>query len=79
MLKSLPDHGGNRSIRGQVVSARPVWMHSESNLRNIIFTWVHNTNTYKKYHLFLPNVLDVLSTNAPGKPDVDLNDANFIS
>jgi hypothetical protein len=24
------------------------WMHTQSNITNIIFTWVHNTNTHKK-------------------------------
>jgi hypothetical protein len=24
-----------------------VWMHTQSNITNIIFTWVHNTNTHK--------------------------------
>jgi hypothetical protein len=32
-------------------SACPVWMHTQSNITNIIFTWVHNTNTHKKYHI----------------------------
>jgi hypothetical protein len=26
----------------------PVWMHTQSNITNIIFTWVHNTNKEKK-------------------------------
>jgi hypothetical protein len=29
-------------------SACPVWMHTQSNITNIIFTWVHNTNTHTK-------------------------------
>jgi hypothetical protein len=24
-----------------------VWMQTQSNITNIIFTWVHNTNTHK--------------------------------
>jgi hypothetical protein len=27
--------------------ARRTWMHTQSNITNIIFTWVHNTNTHK--------------------------------
>ena len=86
-LKSLPDHGGNRTRdlwdtspmlyqlsyevnltsiqkvacrfdchRGQAnFSACPVWMHTQSNTTNIIFTWVvHNTNTH--------NIIDIEGT-----------------
>jgi hypothetical protein len=28
-----------------------VWMHTQSNTTNIIFTWVNNTNTHEKYHI----------------------------
>jgi hypothetical protein len=28
-------------------SACPVWMHTQSNTTNIIFTWARNTNTHK--------------------------------
>jgi hypothetical protein len=42
------DHGGNRTRRGQAnFSACPVWMHTQSNITNIIITWVHNTKTHK--------------------------------
>jgi hypothetical protein len=35
------------SHRGQTnFSACAVWMHTQSNITNIIFTWVHNTNTH---------------------------------
>jgi hypothetical protein len=38
-LKSLPDDGGNWTM----------WMHTQSNTANTIFTWVHNTNTHKTF------------------------------
>jgi hypothetical protein len=39
------------SHRGQAnFSACPVWMDTQSNITNIIFTWVHNTSTHKKYY-----------------------------
>jgi hypothetical protein len=42
---------GFDSHRGQAInfSACLVWMHTQSNITNIIFTWVHNTNTHKYY------------------------------
>ena len=44
--------GKNRGFdsKGQAnVSACPVWMHTQINTTNIIFTRVHNTNIHKKY------------------------------
>ena len=32
---------------GHIFQARPVWICTQSNITNIIFTWVHNTNTEK--------------------------------
>ena len=40
---TMPDHGQAN------FSVFPVWMHTQSNTTNIIFTRVHNTNTHKKY------------------------------
>jgi hypothetical protein len=31
-----------------IFQACPVWIYTQSNITNIIFTWVHNTNTEKK-------------------------------
>ena len=37
------------SNRGQAsFSSLPVWIYTQSNITNIIFTWVQNTNTEKK-------------------------------
>jgi hypothetical protein len=41
-LKNMPGHGGH------IFQARPVWIYTQSNITNIIFTWVHNTSTEKK-------------------------------
>jgi hypothetical protein len=35
-------------VAGHIFQARPVWIYTQSNITNIIFTWVHNTNTEKK-------------------------------
>jgi hypothetical protein len=32
-------------VAGHIFQARPVWIYTQSNITNIIFTWVHNTNT----------------------------------
>jgi hypothetical protein len=32
--------------------ARLVWIYTQSNITNIIFTWVHNTNTEKICEMF---------------------------
>jgi hypothetical protein len=43
-----PDGDTHVRIKGcRFDSACPVWMHTQSNITNIIFTWVHNTNTHK--------------------------------
>ena len=39
----------------------PVWMHTQSNTTNIIFTWVQNTNVHKKY-LAWPVAMDSFAT-----------------
>jgi hypothetical protein len=63
-LKSLLGHGGNRTRdhRGQAnFSACPVWMHTQSNITNIIFTWVHITPTTQKifhYNWFATSLED---------------------
>jgi hypothetical protein len=50
-LFSLPDVDAH-SHRGQAnFSAWLVWMHTQSNITNIIFTWVHNTNTHKNSNI----------------------------
>ena len=37
------------SHRGQAnFSACPVWIYTQSNIKNIIFTWVHNITTHTK-------------------------------
>jgi hypothetical protein len=35
------------TVAGHIFQARPVWIYTQSNITNIIFTWVHNTNTEK--------------------------------
>jgi hypothetical protein len=40
-------------VAGHIFQARPVWIYTQSNITNIIFTWVHNTNAEKKYHVIL--------------------------
>jgi hypothetical protein len=30
-----------------IFQARLVWIYTQHNITNIIFTWVHNTNTEK--------------------------------
>jgi hypothetical protein len=37
----LPDD----TVARHIFQACPVWIHTQSNITNIIFTWVHNTNT----------------------------------
>ena len=40
------------SHRGQAFfQACPVWIYTQSNITNIVFTWVHNTNTEKSWLL----------------------------
>jgi hypothetical protein len=39
-------------VAGHIFQARPVWKYTQSNITNIIFTWVHNTNTEKMYDVF---------------------------
>jgi hypothetical protein len=34
-------------VAGHIFQARPVWIYTQSSITNIIFTWVHNTNTEK--------------------------------
>jgi hypothetical protein len=34
-------------VAGHIFQAWPVWIYTQSNITNIIFTWVHNTNTEK--------------------------------
>jgi hypothetical protein len=40
-------------VAGHIFQARPVWIYTQSNITNIIFTWIHNTNTEKKQKLFV--------------------------
>jgi hypothetical protein len=35
-------------VAGHIFQARPVWIYTQSNITNIMFTWVHNTSTEKK-------------------------------
>jgi hypothetical protein len=47
-----PKGRGFDSHRGQAnFSDCSVWMHTQSNITNIIFTWVHNTNTQRNHHI----------------------------
>jgi hypothetical protein len=39
--------GSISTVAGHIFQARPVWIYTQSNITNIIFTWVHNTNTEK--------------------------------
>jgi hypothetical protein len=34
-------------VAWHIFQARPVWMYTQSNITNIIFTWVYNTNIEK--------------------------------
>jgi hypothetical protein len=34
-------------VAGHIFQARPVWIYTQSNITNIIFTWVPNNNTEK--------------------------------
>ena len=44
-----PKSRGFGSHRGQAnFSARPMWIYTQSNIINIIFTWVHNIKTHTK-------------------------------
>jgi hypothetical protein len=52
-LKNMPGHGGNRTYDLHIFQARPVWIYTQSNITNIIFTWVHNTNTEKTLKIVL--------------------------
>jgi hypothetical protein len=39
-------------VVGHIFQARPVWIYTQSNITNIIFTQVkHNTSTEKNYIL----------------------------
>ena len=40
--------GSIPTVAGHIFHARPVWIYTQSNITNIIFTWVHNTSTEKK-------------------------------
>jgi hypothetical protein len=40
--------GSIPTVAGHIFQARPVWIYTQSNITNIIFTWVHNTSTEKK-------------------------------
>ena len=44
--------GSIPTVAGHIFQARPVWIYTQSNITNIIFTWVPNTNTEKiiKYY-----------------------------
>jgi hypothetical protein len=37
-------------VARRIFQARPVWIYTQSNITNIIFTWVHNTDTEKKLY-----------------------------
>jgi hypothetical protein len=37
-------------VARHILQACPVWIYTQSNITNIIFTWVHNTNTEKIYN-----------------------------
>jgi hypothetical protein len=41
------------AVAGHIFQAHPVWIYTQSNITNIIFTWVHNTNTGKKILLLM--------------------------
>jgi hypothetical protein len=47
-------------VAGHIFQAHPVWIYTQSNITNIIFTWVHNTNTEKIINDLSPNI-----TSAP--------------
>jgi hypothetical protein len=38
-------------VAGHIFQARPVWIYTQNNITNIIFTWAHNTNTEKIIYL----------------------------
>jgi hypothetical protein len=44
-------------LSSNIFQARPVWICTQSNIANILFTWVHNTNTEKKINIFIENWL----------------------
>jgi hypothetical protein len=56
-------------VAGHIFQARPMWIYTQSNTTNIIFTWVHNTNTEKIIicellcHLIDSRTLSRLATN----------------
>jgi hypothetical protein len=39
--------GSIPTVARHIFQARPVWIYTQSNIANIIFTRVHNTNTEK--------------------------------
>ena len=42
--------GSIPTVAGHIFQARPVWIYTQSNITNIIFTWVHNTKQKKSYY-----------------------------
>jgi predicted Fe-S protein YdhL (DUF1289 family) len=40
-------------VARHIFQACPVWMYTQSDITNIIFTWVHYTNTEKNHIHFL--------------------------
>jgi hypothetical protein len=51
---SIPNVVGSiPTVARHIFQACPVWIYTQSNITNIIFTWVHNTNTEKNHQLLL--------------------------
>ena len=61
VLCSIPKVVGSiPTVAGHIFQARPVWIYTQSNITNIIFTWVHNTNTEK---IILLDYIGIEGTN----------------
>jgi hypothetical protein len=45
------------TVAGHIFQARPVWIYTQSNITNIIFTWAHNTNTEKIIKTIVINIV----------------------
>jgi hypothetical protein len=43
-----------------IFQACPVWIYTQSNITNIIFTWVHNTNTKKSCDIAVKTICSVI-------------------
>jgi hypothetical protein len=54
--------GSIPTMARHIFQAFPVWIYTQSNIKNIIFTWVHNTNTEKSL-IYRKIILDSQITN----------------